>query len=498
MPGIDDILIDQDLGKRVSRLKEGRQSPLPEVTKFKNEWDPKCHKIFDPVERPDKKVYYSPENANGEVDESKTLSRFEKVTRVAVAFQKLIVRRAAAFLFGNPVKVVSEDPASKVAISVGKILKANKQKGLNKRVARTLFSSTEVAEYWYPVKVDKPFKTYGFQTDMKLKCAVFSPLKGDILYPYFDEVGTMVAFSREYQKKEEGKDVVYFETWTATKYYRLKREGEGWVTAMKDKEQKAVDGIDLKLGKIPIVYASQEEVEWNDVQWMIDRFEKLVSNFGDTNDYHGSPKIAVKGTVKGFSKKGESGGILEMEGEDADAKYLAWEHAPEAIKLEIENLMRLIYSITQTPDISFDAVKGLGSAASGQSLKMLFLDAHLKVMDKLEIFDDYLERRFNILKTFVGKLNKDLEAEAEEIELTPEVVPFMVDDDKDTIDNLVTARAGKIISRKTAVTLNPLVKDPDAELEQLEIEREQDEASALALNNAQNGNPDDEGADPED
>ena len=76
--------------------------------------------------------------------------------------------------------------------------------------------------------------------------------------------------------------------------------------------------------------------------------------------------------------------------------YVSWQNAPESVKLEIETPLKMIYTITQTPDISFDAVKGLG-AISGIALKLLFMDAHLKVQDKREIFDDYLQRRVNII-----------------------------------------------------------------------------------------------------
>jgi SPP1 family phage portal protein len=165
----------------------------------------------------------------------------------------------------------------------------------------------------------------------------------------------------------------------------------------------------------------------------------------------------------------------------------AWEQAPESIKLEFEQLMRMIYSLTQTPDISFEAVKNLGSAASGESLKMLFLDAHLKVMDKLEIFDEYLQRRLNILKAFIGLIGgASLLAESKTLELTPEVTPFMVNDDATRINNLVTAVSGKIMSRRTAVTLNPMVTDAEEELNLLETQRKEEEASALALNEVQN------------
>lgn len=472
---LEDTLKTSDIQQKVDALKRGRVTPQPNIAQSIKQWDPKQHAIFDHAFRPDKTVYYEVLMADGKT--SQTMSRIEPVARIALAFQKLIVRRAVSFLFGNPVKVTA-DKDGKVKDAVDRILKDNKQVSHNRRLAKHLFASTEVAEYWYTVKAKKPFKSYGFETDRKVKVAIFSPLKGDLLYPYFSETGDMVAFSREYKVKENDLEVIYFETWTEDKYFRWKQANGTWSNALQQEVQ-------ISGGKIPIIYATQEQTEWEDVQFLIERLEKLLSNFGDTNDYHGSPKIAVKGEVKGFSKKGDAGGILELS-EGAEADYLSWEQAPEAIKLEIENLLRMIFSLTQTPDISFDAVKGLGSAASGQSLKMLFLDAHLKVMDKMEIFDDFLQRRLNLLKSTVAVLSKDLEKEAEDLELTPEVIPFMVNDDKDTIDNLVTAVTGGIMSKESAVRKNPLVENGDDELELVNKEAEAAAASAAELDIVQN------------
>jgi SPP1 family phage portal protein len=474
---LSEILDETDKAKQVEKLKKGRLAPEPDTVNVLKEWDPKQHHIFNAVDRPDKTVYYEVIDDN---QNAKTLSRIEKVARIPLAVQKLIVRRAVSFLFGNPVKAIASQENSSVAAAVDRVLRDNKQASLNRNVARELFASTEVAECWYVVTTKNKFSTYGFETDMKLRCRIFSPLKGDKLYPFFNELGDMEAFSREYKVKENNEDVPYFETWTAETYFRYKKQGDGWVDALEGGPKQLV------LGKIPVIYARQEQVEWNDVQSLIERLEKLISNFGDTNDYHGSPKIAVAGKVSGFSKKGESGGILELE-DGASAEYLAWDQAPESIKLEFDNLLRMIFSLTQTPDISFDAVKGLGSAASGQSLKMLFLDAHLKVMDKMEIFDDYLQRRLNILKAFIGKMNTAWSADADKLELTPEIIPYMVNDERDKIDNLVTATTGGIMSKKTAVSHNPLVEDVVAELTLLEAEERAANESAAKLDDIMNG-----------
>ena len=46
----------------------------------------------------------------------------------------------------------------------------------------------------------------------------------------------------------------------------------------------------------------------------------LRSNFSDTNAYHADPTTVVKGKINGFSKKGQSGRVLEI-GTDADVPF---------------------------------------------------------------------------------------------------------------------------------------------------------------------------------
>lgn len=86
--------------------------------------------------------------------------------------------------------------------------------------------------------------------------------------------------------------------------------------------------------------------------------------------------------------------------------------------MEIENLFKIILSYTQTPDISFESAKGMG-AIFGTALKLMFMDAHLKVLDKREIFDAYLKRRLNIIKAFVGAMDKTLAPTAKSCVLMP-------------------------------------------------------------------------------
>ena len=201
-----------------------------------------------------------------------------------------------------------------------------------------------------------------------------------------------------------------------------------------------------------------------------ERLEKLLSNFADVIDYNGNPIIFFKGLLTGFGRKGEAGKIIEGDTE-SDAKYLSWEGAPEAVKLEIETLLRLLFMLTQTPDISFESVKALNSI-SGVALKMLFMDAHLKVQEKQEVLSEYMTRRINLLKSYVGLMDNTLNETAKTIDIEPEIIPYMIDDEQTKVDILVSATGGKpILSQKTAVGQLNYTNDSEAEYEKI-IEEE--------------------------
>ena len=473
---ITDLINSTDQKEIIEKLKKGR-GEQPDVEAAKKALDPLQHDVFDPVKRPDKKVRIDAEDGGNKILEdpnAETGYRSEPVARIAIALQKLIVKRAVAFLFGNEIELEAEpenDKQKLILKALKRMLYDSKSKSLNRKVARQVMSCKEVAELWYPV--EKKHSNYGFDSNYQIRVAVFSPLLGDKLYPYFDKTGDMIAFSREFsQIDEEGNTKNFFETYTDVEHVLWQEGGASGVEIAEGFPKK------IEIGKIPVVFGTQLEFEWADVQVLIDRLEKLLSNFGDTNDYHASPKIFVTGTIEGFAKKGESGAIIQGDA-DSTAEYLAWQHAPESVKLEIETLLRLIYTLTQTPDISFESIKGIG-AVSGVALKLMFMDAHLKVEDHKEVFDEYMQRRLNILKAFLSKFNTGLAADCEALFVEPIITPYMIDDAKSLVDMLSTASGGKpVISQKRAVELAGLANDTDAEFAQIEAEAAKDNSYLL-------------------
>jgi hypothetical protein len=447
---------------------------------IEKQYDPKCHDITDKTKRPDKLVTTE---VNG-TDNVSTVA----VARLPIPIQKRIVRLAAAFLCGNPIKLegTSDEPLEKDLIEILKKTWAdNKLDYRSKQLAKMMMSETDCAEIWYMQLAEEGFwdgtpnakpKVKG-----KLRMRMIGKSLGDDLYPVFDASGDMIAFARGYSIFVAGTKTECFDVYTATEFHYFIKGLTGWVpreVIAYDGSKKTIETNPVK--KIPVIYYSQPHPEWYDVQEMIDRLEKLISNHADTNDYHASPTIKVKGTVTGFAKKGESGKIIELDGPDADANYMSWDKSPDSLKLELENLINLIYGLTDTPNISFEQMKGLGTF-SGIALKMLFLGAHMKASDKEEIFGESIQRRINYLKAALAFINTDFSA-AVNINIEPKFTYYLPKDDVEMINILTTATGGdKIMSQETAISLNPLVQDPEIELER--IQGESNSAGALDILN---------------
>lgn len=466
----------------INRLKQGRSQAPGSVEEAMKGLDPLLHDIHDPAKRPDKIVRADAENnemqpntinVTGNINEDKPATKPVPVARIALAIQRLIVNRAVAFLFGNP-PTLQADPRKgtkedEVLASLQRVLQISKAKTINRQIARTMFEFTEAAEYWYPAKMNKTANIYGFDSQYKLRCSIFSPDKGDTLYPYFNTDGDLIAFSREFDIKQtdidsKQKTLHYFETFTASSLYRWKIEHGKW---------EIDEGYPKKntIGKIPVAYICQPYPEWTLVQGLIDRLETLMSNFADTNDYHASPKIFTTGDIHGWAQKGESGAVIEG-ADGATAQYLSWAQAPESVKLEIETLLRMIHTISQTPDISFDSVKGLN--LSGVALRLLFMDAHLKVQDKAETFETHLQRRDSIIQSYLGQMNAKDEAYVQATKTLvaePAIQPYMIEDETTKVNNIMAATGQKAIaSRRLGIQRLGWAKDVDAEQEEIEAE----------------------------
>ena len=439
-----------------------------------NQYNPKGHDVHNKAKRKNKEIG----NEDGRPE------KVVEVARLSVPIQKKIVLLAAAFL-GTPELIcnpVNELETNFLAV-INAVFEDNKLQYKSREISKITMSQRECAELWYTENAEDDYwEGVSIDTPYKLRMRLLAPLLGDTLYPVYNLEGDMVAFGRYYKVQtvnESGqcKDVEHFDLYTAERFYYMSKGDTDteWVHQYQPNDQTLENGEVVKvkgfpnvLKKIPVVYYAQPATEWHDVQEMIDRLEKKISNHADTNDYFDSPIVKAKGTVTGFSDKGESGKVLEM-AEGADVEYLTYDNLPASMKMEMDNLVEFIHTYTHTPNISFESVKGIFSGLSGTALNFIFMDAHLKASDKEEIFGQGVQRRINYLKSAVIVLDGKFKPAAR-LSIKPKYTYFLPADNSGDIDNIVKCVEAGILSVETAISLNPLVED--AINEQARIKKE--------------------------
>ena len=197
--------------EKISYLKSSKNVTLPPIELLMQEYDPMKHRVHNQIDRPDKV------RANQKVD---------KVSRIHLALQQLVVRRMTEFMFAIPVKRVyhgqdKSDLHKEFAQAIEAVYMRNRIDSRNLERARQLFAGCETATLWSTRESKN--KDYGFESTKKLACKTYSPMDGYRLYPYFDESDDLVAMSIEYstQKSDTTRDYL-FETYTADRHLRWK------------------------------------------------------------------------------------------------------------------------------------------------------------------------------------------------------------------------------------------------------------------------------------
>ena len=111
---------------------------------------------------------------------------------------------------------------------------------------------------------------------------------------------------------------------------------------------------------------------------------------------------------------------------------------------------------------------------SGESRKMLFIDAQMKTIDESGIWKEMLYREFNVIKAYAKLMFPKLAEAFETLTCKMEIIPFKIHDEKERVETLGTAVSTNIASRKTAVARLGWVEDVEAEVAQIDAEQTQD------------------------
>jgi len=456
------ILNNQDIEKKIKLFKEPEF--LISKEDCKNQYNVLGHDIFDKIKRPDKYI----KKDTGQIDENGepvTVTDIVNVSRIGLPMQKYIVDQRVGFMLSIPIDYNIFYPDNEKGKRMKKILedilRRNKMDYKNKEVLRRQMSEMECARLWY-------FSPTGGNPKYTLKCKIVSYSLGDKLYPLKDEYDDLIAFAREYKIKEDGVEIRHFDIYTAGYDYKyVEKEGKWAYDNLTDSEGNEIEQpIPNYVKKIMAVYYQQQSPEWYDVQSMIDRLEKTISNHSDMDDYFGSPILAVAGEILGFAAKGEQGKILELS-QDAKANYLALTTPPESIRMEIDNLRELIFSLSSTADISFDKVKGIGNL-SAVALTLLFISSTMAAKSKEETFALGITREINLLVAAIGRvIDPSLESIISEVYCEPIITPYIPKDIEAMLKVFSEAYEKGIMSIESVVENNPLIVDKQKEIDSL-------------------------------
>ena len=477
MRTLEEILAIPEVERKIYYLKKGRKTELPNAHSLYNDWNPNKHEIvIDEEKYPKIKITTKPEEritdpTTGKEYVEPAVKKEVDPNRIALPIEQDIVNIQTAFTVGTEPVLDCQPYQSEESLlsALKQVFKKNKLKYQNKKLVRAWLAEQEVAEYWYVVKDDgfwaklkrKISEIFGkSKPEYRLKSAIWSPFRGDKLYPFFNDNGDLVALSREYKKKDlNDVEITCFMTITKDMVYQWELTSN-WT----DKGSFAHG-----FKKMPVIYMYRPEAYCEKIKSLRIRLEKLLSNYADCIDYHFFPILMLYGDVQQLSGEFKNR-VVQLLGNNANAQYLTWNQASETVKYEAETLFSQIYSLTNTPRISFDSLKGAGSAVSGVAFDYVFMSTHLNVENLNETVGEFMQRRVNFLVSALGSVNTSLEQASETIDVDVQMQPYRLEDIKDKIDTAIKAKNGEIWSQERAITF---VGNVDSAMDEIEAIKEE-------------------------
>lgn len=454
---INEILNLSDPEKIIGTLKsKSVQTPNWGGAKgLVNEYDPNRHPVMNRSLYPDI------------VGDHGTLTH---VTRVTYDLQRLAVKRTTELVTGVPVRRIykpENDKQQQVAKVMERIFEKNRINSVNIERFSELFASCEIMTLWYAVQ--SPNNVYGVQSELKLRCRTFSPMKGDDLFPLFDEYGDLIALSVGYSRKIGNKSINFFDAYTKDRHIKW-QNNEGW-SVLEDEP--------ITLGKIPGIYTYRPTPVWEDTSKLVYEMEWAMSRNGNYLRENSKPLFVVFADDNiTYNQEGETDkefkSVLQFP-QGSTAQYVTWQQAVDNLKFYISELRQSFFTQLQLPDWSYESMKA--TPMSGESRKQLFIDAQLKVKDESGRLLEFLDREINVVKQFAKIILGDaFAADVDALQVENEITPYTITDDADTISMLQMANGNKpVMSQRESIEMLGWSADVEKTMAEIGEEADSDE-----------------------
>ncbi len=426
------LIEDRDIG-RVKSLLQNRD---PEVERAIQEYDPSLHAVMyrRDKDREGKRPYVS-----------------EKLPR---ARQRYINEVELFFLLGNPIKwKLAKAEENDAFPAFASFLRSLRFDTIMRQAKRTAGAETEAAILFHLYRDS--------QGAPAVKPVVLSHSEGYTLRPLFDQYGTLIAFGYGYSLKEGGNTVEHFDIETPEVIYRARKMNVGW----------EVSEMPNPTGKINVVYIRQNKA-WDGVQQRINREEKMDSVIADTNNYFGDPiALATADALSSLPDPDTKGNIIRINSKDGEFKYINPPTASDLQANEKRDLNTSILFDTFTPDMSFDAMKGMGTL-SGEAMRRAMALGYMKRDNLREIYDVVVDRAKSIILAIMSRVTHiGLADRLSQLEIEHEFSePFNED------VTVKWAAIGKayndgIISLDQAVRMIGVTDNPEVEIQRIKAEK---------------------------
>lgn len=410
---------------------------------------------------PNRQDYYIPKYKVGEdgnfvekdgkrIQEGSTLIERK---RIVLNYQKRIVETAVGMCVGSPVTLTlnnGDTDEKKAAFNEFVDMWRNKTRldMHSIKMAERLFVESKCAEVFFIDDAD---------INKDIKVNLWCKENGDEIWAHFDDNKKLDAITRQFTKRviknNKADNSTITQIWTAE--------------AMLEKvDDAAFISKANPYKKIPIVWYDQKLPEFNEEQMFIDILELVKSQFSDVNKRVGNPNVVIDGQVTGMPDIEQDVKVWNtVPTEDNEGKkvkssvsYLQMNGAPEAIKIEIEQLYNDIFR--KWPDLSFLLTAIKTGNLSGTAIKLMFTGTSVQVALKRAIFEDF-SRRVSILKRIMAvKENRQV---FEELNISVSFNSILPDNVSEIVDTIAAAKMGGFIPTIGAVQANPLnANNPDA------------------------------------
>lgn len=434
--GIERTLLQLLQDKDVGRVKSLLQNRDTEVERAIQEYVPELHAVMyrRDKDREGKRPYVS-----------------EKLPR---ARQRYINEVELFFLLGNPIKwKLAKAEENEAFPAFASFLRSMRFDTVMRQAKRTAGAETEAAILFHLYR--------NSQGASAVKPVVLSHSGGYTLRPLFDQYSTMIAFGYGYSLKEGSNTIEHFDIETPSVIYRTRKVNIGW----------EVSEMPNPTGKINVVYIRQNKA-WDGVQQRINREEKMDSGIADTNNYFGDPiALATADALSSLPDPDVPGGVIRINNKDGDFKYINPPTASDLQANEKRDLNASILFDTFTPDMSFEAMKGMGTL-SGEAMRRALALGYMKRDNLREIYDVVVDRAKNIILAIMSRVTHiGLADQLAKLEIEHEFSEPFNEDVTVKWSAIGKAYNDGIISLEQAVKMIGVTDNPEIEIQRIKAEK---------------------------